>query len=376
MGLSRIKGQDRALALLAAAHGSGRLAHAYIFRGPDGVGKETAALEFAKALQCEVEGFDGCDGCRSCRMAAGLNHPDIHLIFPMPRDAKAAERSGVLEGLAKNGYRDASFGRKTAIISVETILSDVVVKANQRPYVGPWKVFVIADADRMTTEAANTLLKTLEEPPQMTVIVLTTSRPSALSATVVSRCQNVQFAKLGRDVVREILVGDPRLGFDEASAGVAAALACGSAGRAARAGRDGLAAEVDQVARMLGGKRMTSVKSLVETANRLAYRLGRNEQERVLDLMLLWYRDVLLLAERGERCGDSDVLYAGYRADLESQAGQMDFPALRGLIDTIDAARRAIERYSNPSIVFTSVLLDMAVARRRAEERRAVRHAA
>lgn len=376
MGLSRIRGQDRAIGLLRAAHESGRLSHAYLFRGPEGVGKEATALEFAKALNCEAGVLEGCGECRSCRMAAGLNHPDIHLVFPMPRDAKASDRSGALEKLARNGYRDESFGRKTAIISVETVLAEVVVKANQRPYVGPWKIFVVADADRMTPEAANTLLKTLEEPPDMTVIVLTTSRPSALPATIVSRCQSVQFARLDRETVREILVDDPGLGFDEQSARAAAALAQGSAGRAARAGRDGLAAEIDRVARMMGGKRVRGVKALLETANSLAYRLGRQEQERILELMLLWYRDVLLIAARGSLCDDSDVLYAGYRGDLEWQARAMGFGAISRLIERIDGARRAIERYSNPSIVFTSVLLDVAIARRVAEETGGRAHAA
>jgi len=376
LALSRIRGQDHAIELIAAARATGRLSHAYLFRGPEGVGKETTALELAKALNCEAGGLDGCGECGSCRMADGLHHPDIHLIFPMPRTAKASERGDVLKKRATDGYRDEGFGRKTAILSVETVLREVVVKANQRPYVGPWKVFIIADADRMTTEAANTLLKTLEEPPEMTVIVLTTARPSSLPATVVSRCQNIQFARLDRETVREILVGDPRLGFDDESARSAAALAQGSAGRAARAGRDGLAAEIDRVAGMMGGKRPTSVKALVETAERLAYRLGRREQERILELMLLWYRDVLLVEARGRECADADVLYAGYRGDLELQAGGMDLAAVGRLIDRIEAARRAIERYSNPSIVFTSVLLDVAVARRKAEERGEARHAA
>ena len=184
MNLAGIKGQDKAIGLLRAAFEADRLSHAYLFQGPDGVGKETTALSFAQALNCERGGLTGCGECAACKMAAGLSHPDIHLIFPTPTTLKPAERSDLIAGYARDGFREQDFGRKTPIVSVDTILTEVVAKANQRPYIGPWKVFIVADADMMTTEAANTLLKTLEEPPTSTVLILTTSRPNALPSTV------------------------------------------------------------------------------------------------------------------------------------------------------------------------------------------------
>jgi len=375
MGLSRIIGQDRAVGLLRAAFESGRLSHAYLFHGPDGVGKETAALEFAASLNCEKGALSGCGECPACRMAAKLSHPDIHLIFPAPRDMKPAEESWVLEGYVREGHRHLrawhdktppreKLARKHTIISVETVLTRLVAKANLRPYVGPWKVFILADADMMTVEAANTLLKTLEEPPEMTVIVLTTSRLSALPVTVVSRCQKIQFARLSREAVEEILVADPKLGFDRAGARSAAALSGGSAGEAVRTDRRDFEAELDRVAAIMTGERAGEVGSLLEEAEALAFRLGRADQQRVLDLMLLWYRDVLLLANAGPGASRPEVLYSRHVGALERQARVMDVDATEPLIRKIDDARRAIERYSNPSIVFTSVLLDIAIARR------------
>ena len=376
MSLARIKGQDKAIGLLKAAFGSDRLSHAYLFGGPDGVGKETAALAFAQALNCEDEGLSGCGTCASCKMAQGLSHPDIHLIFPVPTTLKPAERGELLTGHVKSGYREQDFGRKTAIISVETILSEVVAKANQRPYIGPWKVFVLADADMMTIEAANTLLKTLEEPPDKTVIILTTSRPNALPATVISRCQKIPFASLGRDTIEEVLLGDPRFGFDEARARAAATLAQGSAGRAVRTGRQGPLVELKRVADLMAGGRTKDVASLVNEATSLAFRLGRSEQQRFLDLMLLWYRDVLKLSEMGADAATPHLLYSQHLAELKTAADAMDVETLGRLIDKIDEARRAIERYSNATIVFTSVLLDMAVARKKTATKRGVSHAA
>lgn len=376
MTLESIKGQDKAIDLLRSAFESDRLSHAYLFQGPDGVGKETTALAFAQALNCERGGLSGCGECAACKMAAGLSHPDIHLIFPAPTTLKPAERSELIAGYARDGFREQDFGRKTAIVSVETVLSEVVAKANQRPYIGPWKVFIIADADRMTTEAANTLLKTLEEPPSGTVIVLTTSRPNALPSTVVSRCQKISFAGLSRSTVEEVLLGDPRLGFDRDTAGKAAALAQGSAGRAVRTDRQGPAIDLSRVADLMVGRRTKDVSSLVNEATTLAFRLGRTEQQRLLELMMLWYRDVLRLSEMGAKKATPHLLYQQHTADLARQAEAMDVEAVGRLVDKLDDARRAIERYSNATIVFTSVLLDMAIARKEAATKRGTNHAA
>ena len=154
MGFERIKGQDSAVNLLTAAYASDRLPHAYLFHGPDGVGKEMAALEFARALHCETDGLDSCGSCSACRMADGLSHPDTHLIFPVPTTMKPAELAELKASGLKAGFREQDFGRKTAVISVDTVLSGVVVKANKRPYIGPWKVFIVADADRQQTRSS------------------------------------------------------------------------------------------------------------------------------------------------------------------------------------------------------------------------------
>jgi DNA polymerase-3 subunit delta' len=375
MGLARIKGQEKAIGLLRAAFESDRLSHAYLFQGPDGVGKEATALEFAAALNCELKGLMGCGKCSACRMAAGLSHPDIHLIFPTPTTLKPAEKGELIAGYVRDGFREQDFGRKNAIISVETVLADVVAKASQRPYIGPWKVFVLADADMMTPEAANTLLKTLEEPPASTVIVLTTARPNALPATVVSRCQKIPFATLPSELVEEILLADPRLGFDADGARAAARLAQGSVGRALRSARQGQPVDLKRVADLMMGKRTRDVPSLVEEATTLAFRLGRSEQQRLLELMMLWYRDVIKVSELGGEAAAPDLLYSAYLAELARQAKAMDVATVGRLVDKIDDARRAIERYSNPTIVFTSVLLDMAIARKESVVKRGNRHA-
>jgi hypothetical protein len=177
-------------------------------------------------------------------------------------------------------------------------------------------------------------------------------------------------------VVEEVLLADPRLGFNEASARTASSLAQGSVGVAVRTDKRGPAVDLKRVADLMVGRRTKDVASLVNEATGLAFRLGRTEQQRLLDLMLLWCRDVLRLSERGKEAATPHLLYSQHLTDLTRQADAMDVETLGRLIDKIDDARRAIERYSNPTIVFTSVLLDMAVARKETATKRGVNHAA
>jgi hypothetical protein len=124
------------------------------------------------------------------------------------------------------------------------------------------------------------------------------------------------------------------------------------------------------------GRRTKDVGALVNEATALSFRLGRSEQQRLLELMMLWYRDVLKLSEMGQEKAAPHLLYSKHVADLSRQADAMDVETVGRLVGKLDDARRAIERYSNATIVFTSVLLDMAIARKEAANKRGTTHAA
>lgn len=166
--LMKIQGQPRAVALLGQALETDRVAHAYAFVGPAGAGRTTTALAFAAALLCERR---GCDACRACKLVAARQHPDLHVIVPTPpetnpRGARAIRIAAIRE-----------VGRQAAL----------------RPAMAGRKVFIIDDAERMTGEAPPAFLKTLEEPPDHTVMILILPRLGALPATVLSRCHVVRF---------------------------------------------------------------------------------------------------------------------------------------------------------------------------------------
>jgi DNA polymerase-3 subunit delta' len=170
---SALADQPRAASLLGRALTAGRVAHAYAFVGPPRSGRAGAALTFAEALLCEHPGADGgCGQCRACALMARRQHPDLHLMAPTPpeRNPKGprAIRIGDIRGLER--------------------------QASLRPALGARKVFIVDDADRMTDDAPHAFLKTLEEPPARTVIILVLGSVRALPATVLSRCQIVRFA--------------------------------------------------------------------------------------------------------------------------------------------------------------------------------------
>jgi DNA polymerase-3 subunit delta' len=271
VALEAIEGQPRPVALLRRALESGRVAHAYAFVGPAGSGRATTALAFAQALLCETG--VACGRCRGCRLAAERKHPDLHMIVPTPPETNP------------KGARAIRIGA----------IRDLEHQAALRPVMGRHKIFVLDDADRMTGESPQAVLKTLEEPPAQTVLILILSWLRAVPATVISRCQLVRFAP------RE----DPQAGArDEALA---------------------LIAEV----------RDKGVEALFRRSQ--AFDRDRERAERVVDALWLFARDLLVARAGGPR----SLLVHGDHA--ESIAREAERWSLEGILAAIDTCREARE---------------------------------
>ena len=203
MRLRDLTGQDHATAVLRRAVASGHVPHAYLFEGPEGVGKRAAAHGLALALNCAVEPGLGCGTCESCRrIDAGL-HPDVPV-----------------------------FAAETAQIVIEQAQA-IVAMAATRPHEALARVIIIDEADRLNVNAANCLLKTLEEPAAGNHIVLVTSAPDRMLPTIRSRVQRVRFRALTAEALVALLTGAHAI--EPRRAAVAAALADGSVARALRA---------------------------------------------------------------------------------------------------------------------------------------------
>jgi len=177
MAWSAIRGQPVALRILQAHLRHKQVAPAYLFVGPEGVGKRLVARELAKTLNCEQEIEDPCDQCDNCRRMLRDVHPNLHLVAPQA---------------PSNTIR---------IDEVREVVGNIAL----RPYMGVCSVVILDGADRLTEEAANALLKALEEPPGQTRFFLITVQPSHVLPTIVSRCQVIRFQRLSVDVIGDLL---------------------------------------------------------------------------------------------------------------------------------------------------------------------------
>lgn len=196
MGFSAILGQPTAVETLTRALEAGRVHHAYRFEGPPGVGKQLAAFALAQSLVCEAPTPLACEKCTACHRAVTLADQDPRV--PLHPDVVLVGR-GLYGSLLGSGVSEATG------ISVEQIRRLVLGRAGYSPHEGRALVFIVRDADELTVQAANAMLKTLEEPAPRTHFVLLTSRPRRLLDTVRSRTLALRFGPLPDEVVAKLL---------------------------------------------------------------------------------------------------------------------------------------------------------------------------
>jgi len=268
LSFETIVGHARPRAILRAALAGGRIAHAYLFHGEPRIGKLLTATAFAKAALCDRGSdpsrsgsvIDSCNACAACRNVDSGNHPDLRLIRPDGAQIKVAQIRELQEAIA------------------------------YKPLVGSRKWFVIDDAELMNAEAANRFLKTLEEPPDHSTLILVTARPQALPATVLSRCQAVRFSPAPLPELAQWLQRHRGLASNEAD--LLAVLAMGKIGIAAETDPAELLNERNRVLDALTPEHLKDLAFLFEQPEDLA---GSQEQlHRTLDVIEVWLRDVLI----------------------------------------------------------------------------------
>lgn len=320
MALHDLEGQDRAVQAFRGPLASGQVSHAWLLVGPSGVGKELAAVGLAQALVCEDQPLQGCGKCTACRRAAGGNHPDVTFV----RTEDELVRRGVL------GRSDLDHvpSRDLKVEQVRGLQERLAF----RPLEAKWKVAILTPAEALNHQAQNALLKTLEEPPRDTVLVLVTSAPDKLLPTIRSRCARVQFGPLPDAVVAAHLQRARKLAPAEATA--LARMAQGSLARA-------LALEVG-----VGKARKETIERFcalepgdargwVALAESLAD--DRASAEAALNVLSVWLHDVAVARAGGDGLVNSDL------AALATAAAKRTSPAtLARHARLVDEARNAI----------------------------------
>ena len=321
---TEIIGHDRPVGILRRALANDALAHAYLFSGEPGIGKRMTALAFAAALNCAQPRADGdaCGTCPSCRKIASGNHPDVHVM--------------------------AADGDEIKIDQVREVQATLFL----RPFEGRRKVLIVDGAEAMNEASSNAFLKTLEEPPGESLIILVTAMPQSLLATIRSRCQALAFQPLPRSVLAPVL--RERRGLGEEDAWFLAALSRGSIGRALemdleeeRSARERFRTLMDGVA----GLTPDEVLSLAEGVAK-----DREGFERLIEIGIEWLRDRIVLAETG----DEQLLVSPAAVERATGGDAHRVPArmLRDL-ELFASSRSLLERRVSPQLVAENLFLKL-----------------
>ena len=317
----QVVGHEWAVKLLEHSLANGRTAHAYLLLGLPQIGKTTLALNFAQALDC-LDEEKPCGQCRSCLKIAHGNHPDVRVIE-------------ALNGTIK-------------IDQIRAMQREVALS----PHEGRWKVYIIRQMERATTEAANCLLKTLEEPPDQVILILTASDMDQLLPTIISRCQVLNLRPPSVLLVQKALEG--RWGVDPERAKLLARLSGGRLGWAVRASEGEAILQkrerrLDEMIELMGQGRVERL--------RYAQQLSKSPDglREVLDLWLIWWRDLLLI----KGGSSTEITNIDREATLRSQAQGYNLTQVRDFIEALRTAVWQLEHNANTRLALEVLVLSV-----------------
>jgi DNA polymerase-3 subunit delta' len=302
MKFDRVFGQNRVKRILSASIRRERLAHAHLFYGQGGVGKDALVIDLALGLNCSQKHGIGCGVCPSCNGILRLESAVFHLTLPLPARQKPMNEKTYLEIIReralnrmKNPYSKVTYTPEISTLSVIGIdqIREIKRKVHLRIGSGKKRIFLISHADRMTPAASNTLLKLLEEPPRGTFIFLTTSYPGHMLDTIVSRCQVMRFSPLLDSEIEYALVN--RFDIQEKKAQFFSRMSCGSlqvaltmAEKDYESDRNGVVDFLEKALDEDDTKNMNAVEELLKKRDKI-------EVKELLRILQAWIRDLLCI---------------------------------------------------------------------------------
>jgi DNA polymerase-3 subunit delta' len=327
MGFSEIIGHQKPLDLLRAALTAGRLHHAYLFLGPDGVGKRSIGLSLAQAIHCNEIANDFCGRCTNCLRIQSGNHPDVRMI-------------------------ETAAGKKE--ISIQQIRT-VEKELSFRAFSGK-KIAIIDPAPFMNLPAQNALLKTLEEPPPDSLLILLASNAGGLLPTVRSRCLRIVFGPLPRDLIAGYLAAKQMITGGDAR--LIAAMSKGSLGAALEFTREKLLEQRRRWIEMMCSLTPRNYRSAMDAAESLSG--NREESLKFLAWVETWYRDLLIYnLTRDER----EVINADAVAAIQRQADACNAESILSALDQAAGATARIQRNLNRRMVLEELFMGAVEAR-------------
>ncbi len=361
MTIGTLRGQDEALALLDAALKSHHVGHAYLFHGPAGVGKTKAAILFAQSLLCDSPDKNGraCGTCASCMAVAGLRHPDLEVLVPLPtfrtegrterqaEEARSEGRAQVLRRMANEAFFVPIFSRPP-VHSVEDLARAKQFLSLTAQREGGRKVLIVKGAEAITGPAAHAFLKILEEPQPGRVLILCARQARALLPTIASRCLHVRFRPLPADFIASALIESHKV--SKATAHLLATTAQGSLGKALSF----LVSPIDATGKDAVGEaeftrlRAAAVDIFVrpKTAAVLGpLRRARIERDRgrflaTLSLALYYYRDAIRWKVSGDK---APLAHEDLRREIAADAKALPLGALTRRVRILEEIASAVQ---------------------------------
>jgi DNA polymerase-3 subunit delta' len=335
----QIIGQEKAVGLLKRAIADeSRLSHAYLFVGPQHVGRATTARAFAQALNCSSDDRP-CGECRTCRLIEGGKHPDVETLAP----------GGICD---EPEHKDHEASRDIRVCQIRR-LEKVVSRA---PFEARFRVVVVDPAESMTTEAANAFLKTLEEPPENVILVLIVALEERVPETVRSRCRKVPFFGVPRTEIESALTGRWEASSDMASR--LARLAQGRLGWTVTALQDEkVLVERERLSSELQSALAGGISERFAYAEVLGRRYSQDAAsvDGALAVWEEWWRDAFLVASQR-----SDLVVETERLDeLKPYASQYGVGGVLRLLLAVRETRQRLEEHANPSLALEAMLLEM-----------------
>jgi DNA polymerase III subunit delta' len=328
MPFDTVLGHEQPKRFLQAALGSDRLAHALLFHGEDRIGKRLTAQVLAQAVNCEADLQpdvpDACGVCRSCHQIETGSHPDVTMLS------------------ATSGK-----GETEQIREIES-------RFIYRPLVGRRKIVILDNADLLRHEAANALLKTIEEPPADSLIILISARPAALLATIRSRCQQIRFAPLGLAEVEDALCR--RRGLATCDAKFLAMLSGGRLGFALEADVTALRAQHTAFLQLVNPELLRSIGGLLAVCEST---IKTEQPEQVFAWLAAWLRDLAVLKIGGDR---QRLNNADRAAELERLAARLSLEKILDMAEFVESMERGLERNLNSQLMLEGLLLRLRAA--------------
>ncbi len=321
----RILGHENIIAQLKNAVSNDKVSHAYIFNGEDGSGKAMVAKAFAEALLCERGGAEGCGECHFCKQTESGNNPDLIWVTH----------------------------EKPSSIGVDDVRTQLVEDVQIKPYNGRYKVYIIDEAEKMTVQAQNAILKTIEEPPAYSVIIFLTNNDEIFLPTIISRCIVFKFRPIRNSVIMDYLIC--RYKLPEYEAKMCASYAQGRVGRAVDlVTSDNFIKIRDEALSLVKNVYNYDVADLIDAVKRVAeYKINITDY---IDIIEMWFRDVLLFKVTKDA---NNLVFSDEINYIRKQASKSSYEGIENILRGCETAKHRLNANVNFDLAIELMLLNI-----------------